>query len=65
MEAVDSVDRHIQRWAASHYGGKWKDRVNIIVAAVVFLPQGVVRCSADAWRERRLGLLDTVRAYRL
>jgi branched-chain amino acid transport system permease protein len=37
----------------------------IIVAAVVFLPQGVVRCSADAWRERRLGLLDTVRAYRL
>ena len=37
----------------------------IIVAAVVFLPQGIVRWSADAWRERRLGLLDTVRAYRL
>ena len=33
VEAVDTVDRQIQRWAADHYGPKWKDRINIIVAA--------------------------------
>lgn len=37
----------------------------VIVAAVVLLPQGVVRFSAEAWRDRRIRFLDTVRAYRL
>jgi len=37
----------------------------IVVVAVVFLPQGLLRFSSDAVRERRLGLLDTMRTYRL
>jgi branched-chain amino acid transport system permease protein len=37
----------------------------IIVVAVILLPQGIVRFTTDAVRERRVRLLDTVRAYRL
>jgi branched-chain amino acid transport system permease protein len=37
----------------------------LIVLAVVFLPQGLVSFASSAWRERRLPLLETVRAYRL
>ena len=37
----------------------------IIVVAVLILPMGVVTYARDAWRERRFGLLDAVRAYRL
>jgi branched-chain amino acid transport system permease protein len=37
----------------------------IIVLAVVFLPMGVVSFARESWREKRLALLDTVRAYRL
>lgn len=37
----------------------------IIVIAVMILPMGVVTFVKDAWRERRFGLLDSVKAYRL
>ena len=37
----------------------------IIVAAVIFLPQGVVGFSVDSLKARRLLLLDTIRRYRL
>ncbi len=37
----------------------------IIVVAIVFLPQGVVSFSRDAWKRRRVSLLETVRTYRL
>jgi branched-chain amino acid transport system permease protein len=37
----------------------------IIVVAVVLLPMGVVSFTREAWRRRRIGLLDAVRAYRL
>jgi branched-chain amino acid transport system permease protein len=37
----------------------------IIVIAVMILPMGIVNFTRDAWRERRFGLLDSVRAYRL
>jgi branched-chain amino acid transport system permease protein len=37
----------------------------IIVIAVLILPMGVVTFARDAWRERRFGLLDAVKAYRL
>jgi branched-chain amino acid transport system permease protein len=37
----------------------------VIVAVVVFAPQGAVTLLRDAWRERRLGLLDAVRRYRV
>jgi len=37
----------------------------IVVAVVVFFPQGVVNFVRDAWRSRRLSLLDNIRRYRL
>ena len=37
----------------------------LIIVAVVFIPQGLVPFARDAWRERRLPILETVRAYRL
>jgi branched-chain amino acid transport system permease protein len=37
----------------------------IIVVAVLILPMGVMNFARDAWRERRFGLLDAVKAYRL
>jgi branched-chain amino acid transport system permease protein len=37
----------------------------IIIAAVILLPQGAVFFIRDAWRTRRLPLLDNVRTYRL
>ena len=37
----------------------------IIVAVVVFFPQGVVNFFRDAWRTRHLSVLDNVRRYRL
>ena len=37
----------------------------IIVAVVVFFPQGVVNFFRDAWRTRHLSILDNVRRYRL
>jgi branched-chain amino acid transport system permease protein len=37
----------------------------LIVAVVVFAPQGAVSLVRDAWRERRLNLLDAVRRYRV
>jgi branched-chain amino acid transport system permease protein len=37
----------------------------IIVVAVLILPMGVVTFVKDAWRERRFGPLDAVKAYRL
>ena len=37
----------------------------IIVIVVVFFPQGVVTFFRDAWRARRLSILDNVRRYRL
>jgi branched-chain amino acid transport system permease protein len=37
----------------------------IIVVAVVLLPQGVVSFTRDAWRNRRVALLDNIRTYRL
>lgn len=37
----------------------------VMVVAVIFLPQGVVRFGGDAWRDKRISLLDTVRQYRL
>jgi branched-chain amino acid transport system permease protein len=36
-----------------------------IIVAVVLLPQGIVNFSRDAVRNRRIGLLDNVRRYRL
>lgn len=37
----------------------------IIVMVVVFFPQGVVTFFRDAWRARRISILDNVRRYRL
>jgi branched-chain amino acid transport system permease protein len=37
----------------------------IIVVVVVFFPQGVVNFFRDAWRTRRLSLLENIQRYRL
>ena len=37
----------------------------IIVVVVVFFPQGVVNFVRDAWRTRRVSVLDNIRRYRL
>jgi branched-chain amino acid transport system permease protein len=37
----------------------------VIVLVVIFFPQGVVPYAREAWRSRRLALLDNVRRYRL
>jgi len=37
----------------------------IIVVVVVFFPQGVVNFFRDAWRSRRISLLENIRRYRL
>jgi branched-chain amino acid transport system permease protein len=37
----------------------------VIVVAVILVPQGIVRFSREAWRARRISLLDNVRSYRL
>jgi branched-chain amino acid transport system permease protein len=37
----------------------------LLAAVVVLMPEGLVSTAAQAWRERRLGLLDTVRRYRV
>ena len=37
----------------------------IVVLVVVFFPQGVVNFVADAWRTRRISVLDNIRRYRL
>lgn len=37
----------------------------IIVLVVVLFPQGVIGFFSDAWKQRRLSLLDNVRRYRL
>jgi branched-chain amino acid transport system permease protein len=37
----------------------------IIVLAVLLFPQGLVTFAREGWRNRRISLLDTVRAYRL
>ena len=37
----------------------------IIVAVVVFFPQGVVNFFRDAWKERRFSPLENIRRYRL
>jgi len=37
----------------------------IIVLVVVFFPQGVVVFAREAWRSRRLSILDNIRRYRL
>jgi branched-chain amino acid transport system permease protein len=55
----------------SQYLRIYADRYNqlifgaIIVAVVVFFPQGVVNFFRDAWSTRRISLLDNVRRYRL
>ena len=38
---------------------------SLVVAVVVLMPEGFVSSLSQAWRERRLGLLDTVRRYRV
>ena len=38
---------------------------SLVVAVVVLMPEGLVSALSLAWRERRLGLLDTVRRYRV
>ncbi len=37
----------------------------LLTAAVVLMPEGLMNSAGQAWRERRLGLLDTVRRYRV
>jgi branched-chain amino acid transport system permease protein len=56
----------LSEWLRTHYtdlhififGG-------IIVIAVVLLPMGIVPFARESWANRRISLLDTVRAYRL
>jgi branched-chain amino acid transport system permease protein len=38
---------------------------SLMVAVVVLMPEGLVSSMSQVWRERRLGLLDTVRRYRV
>ncbi len=38
---------------------------SLLVAVVVLMPEGMMSKLSQAWRERRLGLLDTVRRYRV
>jgi branched-chain amino acid transport system permease protein len=38
---------------------------SLLVAVVVLMPEGLLSTVTQAWRERRLGLLDTVRRYRV
>jgi branched-chain amino acid transport system permease protein len=37
----------------------------IIVLSVLLLPMGLVNFAREAWKERRLVLLDSIRRYRL
>jgi branched-chain amino acid transport system permease protein len=37
----------------------------LLAAVVILMPEGLVNSVTRAWRERRLGLLDTVRRYRV
>ena len=37
----------------------------IIMVAVVLLPMGLVSFTRESWAQRRITMLDTVRAYRL
>jgi branched-chain amino acid transport system permease protein len=37
----------------------------LVAAVVVLMPDGLVSTATQAWRTRRLGLLDTVRRYRV
>jgi branched-chain amino acid transport system permease protein len=37
----------------------------LIIAAVVVMPQGLVAYTREAWKQRRLPLLDNIRRYRL
>jgi branched-chain amino acid transport system permease protein len=37
----------------------------IIVIAVILFPMGIVRFSREAWKRKRLALLDTIREYRI
>lgn len=37
----------------------------VIIAAVIFFPQGIVTFVRDAWRTRHVSFLDTIRTYRL
>jgi branched-chain amino acid transport system permease protein len=37
----------------------------IIIVAVVLLPMGIVSFARESWAQRRISLLDTIRAYRL
>lgn len=38
---------------------------SLVVAVVILMPEGLVSTFSQAWRERRIGLLDTVRRYRV
>jgi branched-chain amino acid transport system permease protein len=38
---------------------------SLVIAVVVLMPEGLVSTLSQAWRERRLGFLDTVRRYRV
>lgn len=38
---------------------------SLVIAVVVLMPEGLVSTLSQAWRDRRLGLLDTVRRYRV
>jgi branched-chain amino acid transport system permease protein len=37
----------------------------LLAAVVVLMPEGLVSTVSQAWRGRRLGLLDSVRRYRV
>jgi branched-chain amino acid transport system permease protein len=60
------VLQFLSEWLRTHYtdahtiifGG-------IIMVAVLLLPMGVVSFARESWAQRRLSLLDTVKAYRL
>ena len=56
----------LSEWLRSHYTDLHTFIFGaIIIVAVVMLPMGLVSFARESWAQRRIVLLDTVRAYRL
>jgi branched-chain amino acid transport system permease protein len=60
------VLQFLSEWLRTHYTDLHTFIFGaIIMLAVVLLPMGVVSFARESWAQRRIALLDTVRAYRL
>jgi branched-chain amino acid transport system permease protein len=58
--------QYLSEWLRDHYTDVHTMIFGaIIVVAVILFPMGIVRFSREAWRRRRIALLDTIREYRI